>query len=443
MTSSHTLGVSCQWFSILAGVLDRRSMPRLVRLWIGAVLSSGRRTVTSWIRAAGLSSEFRPCYTTVAAAGRCADRIAGRLLHTVLGPLLASLDRVVLGVDDTPTPRYGPHVEGAGVHHNPTPGPAGSAFLYGHCWVVLGLLAPHRAWGVIALPLLSRLYVRRKNLSSIPLEHRPEFRTKLELTVELVERALFWLGLLGKSVWLVADGAYATGPLLKRMKELGVTMVSRLRKDAALWTVPGPRRPGQRGAHRKYGERRISLALRAKQRRGWRTATFELYGKLAVKRYKTFVATWRPAIGAIRVVMVDEPDGWRAFFCTDTKAPVADILGYVADRFALETMFRDVKDVVGAGQQQVRFVEASVGSFHLCLWTFTLTEWWAWERPEAELVNRSASPWDDASRRPSHADKRRAFRRELLGEEIQAVLRRDPTDGDYAAIAERLLALAV
>jgi hypothetical protein len=30
--------------------------------------------------------------------------------------------------------------------------------------------------------------------------------------------------------------------------------------------------------------------------------------------------------GVIRVVRVDEPTGWRAFFCTDPDASVADIL---------------------------------------------------------------------------------------------------------------------
>ena len=53
------------------------------------------------------------------------------------------------------------------------------------------------------------------------------------------------------------------------------------------------------------------------------------------------LATWRPVGGAIRVVLVDEPTGWRAFFCTDTSASVADILTSVADRFSLEIAFRD------------------------------------------------------------------------------------------------------
>ena len=67
----------------------------------------------------------------------------------------------------------------------------------------------------------------------------------------------------------------------------------------------------------------------------------------------------------------------------------------------------------GAGQQQVRLVRANVGAFHVCLWTFTMTEAWAWNRAAKGLVeHRSASPWDDAARRPSHADKRRAWRRD-------------------------------
>src|SRR3954452_1093424 len=155
------------------------------------------------------------------------------------------------------------------------------------------------------------------------------------------------------------------------LKALGMTAVSRLRKDAALRTLPGPRPAGKRGRPRTYGEDKIDLAKRGGQRRGWSSDTFDLYGEKVVKRYKTFVATWRPAGGAIRVVLVDEPTGWRAYFCTDVAASVADVLESVANRFALEITFRDVKEVVGAGQQQTRFVRASEGAFHVCLWTFT------------------------------------------------------------------------
>ena len=118
MTASHLTPAPCRWFSRLASALDRRSAPRLAFLFLGAVLARGRRTVTTWIRAAKLSDQFRPCYTAVAAAGKRADGIARRLLTEVVRPLLKGATRLTLALDDTPTRRYGPHVQGAGIHHN-------------------------------------------------------------------------------------------------------------------------------------------------------------------------------------------------------------------------------------------------------------------------------------------------------------------------------------
>ncbi len=54
---------------------------------------------------------------------------------------------------------------------------------------------------------------------------------------------------------MVADGAYAKAPFLKPAQALGMTVVSRLRKDAALRTVPGPKPPGRRGPAPTYGDR--------------------------------------------------------------------------------------------------------------------------------------------------------------------------------------------
>ena len=57
-------------------------------------------------------------------------------------------------------------------------------------------------------------------------------------------------------------------------------------------------------------------------------------------------------------------------------------------------------------------------------------------------MDRSASPWDSEPRRPSHADKRRAWRRALLAEEIRAVLCPGATVAEIQATADRLLSLA-
>src|SRR5512144_239346 len=110
MTSSHQDTPTCQWFPRLASALDPRSAPRLARLLHGAVLARGRRTVTSWTRAVGLSREYKPCYTTVAAAGKQADNVSARLVNDAVRPLVADQGRLTLALDDTPTPRHGPHV---------------------------------------------------------------------------------------------------------------------------------------------------------------------------------------------------------------------------------------------------------------------------------------------------------------------------------------------
>ncbi|QJW98405.1 hypothetical protein [Frigoriglobus tundricola] len=103
---------SCHWFPALAAALDPRSATRLAWLFVGAVLARGRRPVTSWIRAAGLSNEFRPGYATVSAAGARADSIAARLLYEVVQLLVAGATRLTLVLDDTPTERYGPKAQG-------------------------------------------------------------------------------------------------------------------------------------------------------------------------------------------------------------------------------------------------------------------------------------------------------------------------------------------
>src|SRR5688572_18893567 len=118
------------------------------------------------------------------------------------------------------------HVQGAGIHHNPTPGPAGSPYVYGHVFVALGPLVTHQAWGVIALPPPARLYVRKVDLTGIVPKHRPESRTKLQLAVESLRWARPWLAPLGKPIRVVADGAYAKKDVLKPAKAPGMTVVS-------------------------------------------------------------------------------------------------------------------------------------------------------------------------------------------------------------------------
>lgn len=433
------------WLTTLAAALDARSAPRLLALFVGALFARGRRTVTSWFRAAGISDDFRPAYNALGAAGRHAPDLAYRLLGGVLKPLLrrAPGDRLLFAIDDTPTARYGPCVQGAGVHHNPSPGPAGEPFVYGHVWVTVAWVVRHPLWATLSLPLRALLYVRRKDVPRLAQDYPWEFRTKLELAAALVHWLTVWLGHTGKALWLVADGAYAKRPFLKPVLARGVVVFSRLRKDANLRSLPPSRRPpGRRGPRPTYGKDKIDLAKRAGRRRGWQQVECVQYGKRVTKTIKTFEATWQPAGGRIRVVIVREDDGWLAYFCTDPAMAAAAVLEAMADRGAIEQMFKDLKEVWGAGQQQVRNVYASMGAFAVNLTLYTVVEAWAWARAEPDLVDRSRSPWDTEDRRPSHADKRKALQREILREEIRAAVGGRAQLREFHDLATRLLDLA-
>ena len=417
------------WISQLSQPLHARLAWRLLPLCTGILFAQGRKTVASWLRGGGLGDDYKAYYYFLGSLGRKAQFVSSLLLRLALG-LLAVGDRLLFALDDTPTKRYGPHVEGAGIHHNPTPGPAEQKFLYGHLWVTVSWVVRHPYWGAIGLPLRALLYVRQKQIAFVRYWYGVAFQTKLELAAQLVEWLAQWLQNTGKSLWLVADGAYAKRPFLRRALAAGAVVVSRLRKDAALRSLPEtPRRgqPAKRGRKPKYGKQAISLAKRAGHRHGWQTADFVLYGQTVRKTFKSFLATYAPAGGIIRVVLVRETDGWVAYFCTDPAA--------------IEQDFHDIKEVHGTRQQQVRHYWANIAAYHLTLWWHTLVELWSWQQSHEALCDRSQSPWDDPHRRPSHADRCKALRRSCIRAAIRDVASGGRLRPKIRALVQRLVTL--
>lgn len=418
------------WVAALAAPLHGRLAWRLAEVVVGILLASGRRTASAWWRVARVGTRFRSYYYFLDSVGRKVQPVAAALWKIVLTQIPAG-DRLVFALDDTPTKRYGSKVQGAGIHHNPTPGPAGSQFLYGHSWVTLSRVVHHARRGVIGLPLLGMLYVRKKDVSDLPEGTGVGFRTKLVMAAAAIHWLRDQLPSAAGAAWAVVDGGYAKREFLKPALKAGFVVVARLRKDAALCDLPPTLPPGQkrgRGRPPIYGKKHLSLAKRAGQTRGWREVSVKATtGRAVVKRYKTFLATWRPAGGVIRVVILQEDDGsWRAFLCTDTEASVAAIVQAIQDRWAIEQNYHDLKEVEGIEQVQLRRLWSNVGALNLNLWVHTLVELWAWHRSDAVLSDRSDSPWDDVHRRPSHADKRHAIQREMLAEEYRRLAIPEP-----------------
>lgn len=443
MFAVHLTAQWAAWVAALAAPLHRRCRWRLAHVVVGILMANGRRTASSWWRAAGIGTAYRSYYYFLDSIGRKAAQVA-----TVLVGLTARhIDpdgRWLLVLDDSPTKRYGPEVQGAGIHHNPTPGPAGAKFLYGHSWVTLSRIVHHDRCGAIGLPLLGRLYIRKKDLPKLPEAIDWEFRTKPQIAAELITWAGSLLGEPAERPWVVVDGGYANREFLKPAMRAGFTAVARLRRDACLNDLPPPPRPGQkrgRGRPPIYGKNRLSLAKRAGQQRGWQEVRVKTTkGREEVRSVKTFLATWRPAGGVIRVVILREPDGsWRAFLCTDPEASVEAIVQASLDRWAVEQTFHDLKEVEGAEQVQLRRVWSNVGAWNLNLWVHTLVEVWAWGRPVEQLSDRSDRPWDDPERRPSHADRRKALQREMIEEEFRRISVPGPWREKFRPLVEGLV----
>jgi hypothetical protein len=247
----------------MASFLHRRCCFRLLVLLFGLLFAQGRRrTITTWLRAAEVQQGFPSFYYFLGSLGRNCELPAVSLLRAVLHQLypdLPSDTAVVFTLDDTPCQRYGPHVQGAGVHHNPSPGPADAPFLYGHIWVTLCVMVCHPQWGPISLPLRSLLYVRKKDVTKIPSRYQWRFRSKLDLAAELVRWAADLARFLGRPMQVVVDGGYAKKPFLKEATRAAVQVISRLRRDAGLRTLPRPRRQPQRGRPALYGSETIRL----------------------------------------------------------------------------------------------------------------------------------------------------------------------------------------
>lgn len=256
----------------ISGLLDARTAFRLPIIMAGIFLGKGRRTASSWLRAAGVRDDWDRFYDDIASIGRLADSIAVALIRAIVLQLGIDLNSlIVVAMDDSPTKRHGRHVQGANIHHNPTPAPGDGDWLYGHNWVCLAWLVKHPVRGIIALPILSKLYVCQIDVDKLKGKYPFEFRTKIEPGIGSLQRFVRhvrWLNQAAKFLTVV-DCAYATKKFIQAARELNVTVVSRLRKNACLFDLPVPRQPGQRGRPRKYGPNKLDLNCIASDPAGW------------------------------------------------------------------------------------------------------------------------------------------------------------------------------
>src|SRR2546421_40417 len=364
--------------AVFTPCFQARSIVVFPSLILGWRQCRGRRTLTEVALASGAVGErhisvfhrfFSRASWTLDALGRVVFMVA-------LQWLPADQPLVVLG-DDTLARKGGKSIALASMHHDPLLSSARKPFAsFGHVWVVLALWVslPFGSGRGFALPVLFRLYVSTKRggerhragqrqgrvgprlraARKAHAQHQPV--TKLELLREMVALVAQWAG--ERTVYLVVDSAYAGRTVLED-RPSNVQVISRLRMDAALYTRPPRRQPGQKGRPRRRGDRLPALPQLIAQRRHWTALPLVLYGRAVTPRIMTFTALWYGALRAqpVRIVVVRDPSRRRrdeAFFCTDLQQDPAFVLQTYAARWTLEVTFHDSKQHLGFGQAQTQ-----------------------------------------------------------------------------------------
>ncbi len=208
---------------------------------------------------------------------------------------------IQLTLDDTLRRRSGPHLWGAGMHHDPVASNYGkrskkdvTVISYGHCWVIvcLWIPLPWYQYKGIALPVAFKLYRSKKYCPA------DEYKKKTELGRELLALAASWMPE-AERIEVLADGEYASRPVVLDQPER-IVFIGPVHMKAALFAQPGPYKG--RGARAKKGERMLSpTELANSQDIAWEEKMFCLYGRKVKVLIKTQVCLWYQVAG-VRLV---------------------------------------------------------------------------------------------------------------------------------------------
>jgi hypothetical protein len=385
----------------------------------------------------------------------------GRVLFTLALVWIPADQPLYVLIDDTLARKSGKCIALGSMHHDPLLSTVNKPFLhFGHVWVVLALWVPLPMGGSrgFAVPLLFRLYVGSKRGGRSDAPSRPSARkrrlpttetarpTKLQLARQLVALVAGWAG--ERPVFVVCDSLYAARTVL-RERPPHVHVISRLRMDAALWTSPPPRRPGQKGRPRRKGRRLPTPQIIATRARKWQSLAVTIYGRTVTTRAFSFVALWYSPLPdhPIRIVVVRDPSGKRkdeAFFCTDLTATPAFILEGFARRWTLEVTFHDSKQFLGFENPQSQTKQAVLRTAPIAFVAYDLVLlWYADQVQHGTCPTWIVRPWYRRKSAPSFLDMLTALRQTSWQYRIsQSSSGPLPTQNSLAAWAHALLATA-
>lgn len=428
------------------------SFQNLVSIAVGWIICRERHTITGPVRVAlslGVERHHSVFYRFFSKAAWVPDALGKALFDELLsfipGPIVEAL------TDDTLGRKTGPHIWGAGMHHDAVASSYGRhtgrarhvAFAFGHSWVIVAIWVP-LPWNLVkgvAIPLLFRLY-RSKKLCP-----PQEYRKRTELALELVQILEKWVVSAGRKLVLTGDSEYACRTIVKRLPAT-THFIGPVVMNAALFKVPAPSEPSEkrgRGAPRKRGDRLPTpKQLLSDSSCPWIKITATLYGRSVPILVKTLVCQWYQVAGLrpVRIVLTRDPKRRiddRAFFSTDSEMTADQVLTLFSHRWSLEVTFFNTKQHFGlehpqngwgylknrrrskkrAGPQPrgTKGQKAAQRTTPCIFYLFGLIYVWYFKHgnPKRDVaIAQRLAPWNTRKTEPSFRDVLDALRRELI-----------------------------
>ena len=395
---------------------------------LGWVLHRGPATVTGIFRTLGdLADRHWTVYQKFFyRAAWTLDALSTALVARVVLPMIlesgvidpASGQPVAdLALDDTTAARYGRHVAHAGWFKDASAtGPAtqGTVIHWAHNWIVGAVTLRLPRWPLMrwVLPVVFCLYRKPADC-----DRRHPFATRQVLAARMVVQVAEALP--GVRLRVAADGQYAARDLVTGLPS-GVSLVSRIRSDAALYALPPVRRrPGQRGRNPKKGKRLPTpRQMAARRTQGWKRVTLLRQGRTIERLVLGITCLWYHVCKEvpIRLVIVRDPAGREKddfFFGPAAAVPDAEIAQRACDRWGVEECIQEAKQQLGFENTRGWCSRTVHRQAPVAMALVTLVKAWyaRWAATVPALAPES-TPWY-AKTRPSFADMLAALRRVL------------------------------
>jgi hypothetical protein len=329
-------------------------------LLVGAILAPGKRTVTAALRVLGLKDDKQyQNYHRVLNRAKWSGLQVSKILLGLLVPVFTTAGfPVVLGADETLERRRGKKIKARGIFRDAVrSSQTYTTYSSGLRWVSMMLLVPlpwsDRVW---ALPFLTVLAPSPKTNAANNRRHK----TSIDWVGQMTGAVRRWLP--QQPLVLVVDGAMAAVKLGLRCARYPqpVTLVSRLRLDAALYAPPGPQPKSKPGPKPKKGGRLPSLGqIVVAPATRWTEVLIDWYGGQQRKiEFVTGTSLWyTPGFDPlpIRWVLVRDPLAEfkpTAFFATDQAADPLQILDGFIMRWGVEVTFEEARAHLGLETQR-------------------------------------------------------------------------------------------